>query len=279
MGKGWSKGLTAATDPRVARAAAAHRGLRYERRTPYGWCKWPVASRTTLPLEWSNAMAYVVGLTATDGCLITGRRKINFKSGDRDLVEKYLALLGRSNRVKEQRTRTGGVAYFTEFYDAQLYEWFLSIGLMPRKSLVLGALSVPDEYLLPLARGLLDGDGSVLTPIHRPTRRTYPAYLYERLWVHFNSASRTHVEWLCARIEGVLGLTGYIETLRAKKRPRPMYRLKYGNQASAVLLPALYSARDVPRLERKWRKWADYAVRHNIATDHAELLQLGFSPT
>ncbi len=96
------------------------------------------AGRTTLPLEWSDEMAYIVGLTATDGCLFTGRRKINFKSEDRQLVETYLSVLGRTNRVKRQPTRTDGVVYFTEFHDSRLYEWFRSVGLTPRKSLTLG---------------------------------------------------------------------------------------------------------------------------------------------
>src|SRR5438093_1908144 len=110
MGKGWAKGLTAATDPRIARAAAAHRGKIYERRTPIELCRWNLAGYTTLPLSWSDEMAYVVGLTATDGCLVTGRRAINFKSGDRALVETYLRLLGRKNRVKSHPTESGGGA-------------------------------------------------------------------------------------------------------------------------------------------------------------------------
>ena len=115
MGKDWAKGLTAATDPRIARAAAAHRGKQYVRRTPRELCRWPVSGLTTLPLGWSDDMAYIVGLTATDGCLITGRRAINFKSGDRQLVETYLRLLGRKNRVKSHPTKVGGVAYYTQF--------------------------------------------------------------------------------------------------------------------------------------------------------------------
>src|SRR5436190_22019502 len=106
MGKGWAKGLTAATDPRVARAAAGHRGQQYNRRTPPELCRWPVSGLTTLPLAWSDEMAYIVGLTATDGCLVTGRRAINFKSGDRQLVETYLRLLGRTNAVKSHSTKT-----------------------------------------------------------------------------------------------------------------------------------------------------------------------------
>src|SRR5438445_10135033 len=156
MGKGWAKDLTAATDPRIARAAAGHRGKQYVRRTPFELCRWPLAGLTTLPLAWSEDMAYIVGLTATDGCLITGRRAINFKSSDRQLVETYLRLLGRKNRVKSQPTETRGTVYYTQFHDSALYEWFRSVGLTPRKSITIGALSVPDEFLIPLSRGLLD---------------------------------------------------------------------------------------------------------------------------
>src|SRR5437868_4855427 len=60
----------------------------------------------------SDEMAYIVGLTATDGCLFTGRRKINFKSEDRQLVETYLSVLGRTNRVKQEKTRRGGIVFF-----------------------------------------------------------------------------------------------------------------------------------------------------------------------
>ena len=167
MGKGWAKGLTAATDPRVARAAAAHRGKQYVRRTPFELCRWPFAGLTTLPLAWSDEMAYIVGLTATDGCLITGRRVINFKSGDRQLVETYLNLLGRKNRVKSHATKIGGIVYYTQFHDSALYRWFMSVGLTPRKSLTIGAIPVPDEFLFPLARGLLDGDGSIINEVYR----------------------------------------------------------------------------------------------------------------
>jgi aromatic ring-cleaving dioxygenase len=135
---------------------------------------------------------------------------------------------------------------------------------MPRKSLVLAGIDVPDAYLVPLVRGLLDGDGTVYTLIHRPTRKTYRDYRYERLWTYFNSASRKHVEWLRHRLAGALGVSGYIEELKREDRKNPMYRLKYGNRASLVLLRAIYSDRDVPRLERKWRKWAGYAARHSI---------------
>jgi hypothetical protein len=260
MGKGWAKGLTAATDPRVARAAAAHRGKIYQRRKPFEECRWPIASRTTLPLAWSDAMAYIVGLTATDGCLYTARRRINFKSEDRQLVETYLSVLGRTNRVKQERTRTDGVVFFTEFHDSRLYGWFRSVGLTPRKSLTLGAIDVPDAYVVPLARGLMDGDGSILNFVHRPTVKAQPNYWYERLSVCFHSASRPHIDWLRSRLLPIAETVGYVETAKRDGR-HDFFKLKYGKAASAALLSAFYADPAAPKLVRKWRIWDAYVER------------------
>jgi LAGLIDADG DNA endonuclease family protein len=264
VGKDWAKGLTAATDPRVAKAAAAHRGKIYQRRTPFEECRWPIAGRTTLPLEWSDGMAYIVGLTATDGCLFSGRRKINFKSEDRQLVETYLSVLGRANRVKRARTRTGGVVYFTEFHDSRLYEWFRSVGLTPRKSLTLGPIDVPNAYLLPLARGLMDGDGSVLNFVHRPTVKTYPNYWYERIRVCFHSASRPHIDWLRSRLRPLTGTPGYVE-VREREGRHDFFKLQYGKAAAVALLTAFYADAGAPRLVRKWQIWDEYVTRQRSA--------------
>ena len=210
-------------------------------------------------------MAYIVGLTATDGCLYTGRRKINFKSSDRQLVETYLTVLGRTNRVKHARTRTGGVVYFTEFHDSRLYEWFRSVGLTPRKSLTLGAIDVPDAYLIPLARGLMDGDGSILNFVHRPTVKTYPNYRYERIWVCFHSASRPHIDWLRARLSPIAGTRGYVETTKREGR-HDFFKLKYGKAATVALLKAFYADPSAPRLLRKWQLWDAYVTR-SISAD------------
>lgn len=239
--------------------------MQYTRRKAAEECRWLYSGgQTTLPLDWSEKMAYIVGLTATDGCLLTGRRKINFKSRDRDLVVTYRALLGRRNNIREQKKRTGSVAYFTEFYDAALYGWFGHVGLTPRKSLTLGGLDVPNQYLIALVRGLLDGDGNIANFVHKPTARRYPHYRYERLWTFFNSASRAHLEWLRARIRARLGLRGRLETLHRNDRRNPMYRLKFGNRDSRVLLAVLYADAQAPRLERKWRIWNRYVRRHGL---------------
>lgn len=266
MGKGWAKGLTAATDPRIARAAAGHRGKQYVRRTPPELCRWPIAGLTTLPLAWSDDMAYIVGLTATDGCLVTGRRAINFKSSDQKLVETYLRLLGRKNRVKSHPTKTGGTAYYTQFHDSALYEWFRSVGLTPRKSLTIGALSVPDEFLIPLSRGLLDGDGSVINRIYRADTGRRSDYFWEYLITSFKSASRPHLEWLQSRIHAATAQMGNLSLVKHKNplpNRHPFFELRYGKRSSLLLLPLLYPD-EAPCLERKRAIWLSYAQRHGI---------------
>jgi hypothetical protein len=253
MGKGWSKGLTSATDGRVARAAAAHRGLQYRR------------LRASPPIEWSPRLAYAVGLIATDGCLSGDGRHIAFVSMDEDLMRTLLSLVGKAHtRYRRFESEFGGWAFRGQFSYAALYRWLLTVGLMPRKSLVLGGIDVADDHLMPLVRGLLDGDGTVYTLVHHPTRKTYPEYRYERLWAYFNSGSRKHVEWVRARLGCALGIAGYIEELKQESHENPIYRLKYGNRASRVLLHALYADESVPRLRRKWLKWNDYLLRHPL---------------
>ncbi|HEY6958238.1 MAG TPA: LAGLIDADG family homing endonuclease [Candidatus Limnocylindria bacterium] len=267
MGKGWAKGLTAATDPRIAARAEAHRGKRYVRRKQVEECKWPLAGRTTLPLQWSEKMAYIVGLTATDGCLVSGRRQVNFKSIDRELVETYLALLGRTNRVHERKTPLGRPIYVAQFGDAALYRWFMSIGLTPRKSLTLGAIAVPDAYLLPLARGLLDGDGTILNKVYRADTARRSDYYWEYLLTRFTSASRPHLEWIATSIEAATGVSGYLQEARTRDIDRhrhPFFHLRYGKRASLVLLPLLYPS-GAPCLERKRAIWLAYAERHGLS--------------
>jgi LAGLIDADG DNA endonuclease family protein len=239
------------------------RPKRYARHIPLEEDK-RVRGYRTLQLEWSEAMAYVVGLLATDGCLSSDRRHIILTSRDRELVETFLACLGRPVKYTVGRTRRGKRAYYAQFSDVAFYDWLLARGLTPRKSLTLGEIDVPNAYLLSLTRGLLDGDGSVCVFRNKPTRAKYPNYEYERLWVLFLSASRTHIDWLRGRLRESFGLNGYVERIVRKKR-HDLFRLKYGKRESIVLLKLLYSDPNAPCLDRKRRKWIDYATRNVCA--------------
>jgi hypothetical protein len=259
-GKGWKKGRTAASDASVARAAAAHTGEKYVRRKPLSEMKWARVTYTTLPIEWSAEMAYIVGLTATDGCLVSGRRAINFKSADRQLVETYLQLLGRTNKIGRRRTKTGGIVYTTQFSDTRLYGWLLGIGLTPRKSLTLGAIDVPDTFLAPLVRGLLDGDGNITNAVLRADTTRRSDYYYEWFRTRFASASPPHLEWLKDRLRTRLNLRGWI--WRDVTRGKGMGWLSYGKHDSITLLRWLYEDPAAACLQRKRSIWDNYVARH-----------------
>lgn len=261
-GKGWAKGRTAANDTRIANAAAAHRGKTYTRHVPLeldGRLRngLGVFSRRTLELQWSQTMAYVVGLIATDGCLITARKQLNFKSEDEQLVKTFLGCLGRSPRYRRVIGKKGKPHHVTQFGDVAFYQWLMTAGLTPKKSLTLGAITVPDEFLVHCARGLLDGDGSVLDYWYDGTGKAL-GKRYEGFVTRFISASPAHIEWLRAALRRVVGVTGNV----GRPSIRGCWSLNYAIAESTVLLPLLYPSADVPKLERKWATWVRYATRH-----------------
>jgi len=259
-GKGWSKGRTAATDPRIARAAATNTGKTKVRRKPLSEMRWVRVTYTTLPIEWSPEMAYIVGLTATDGCLASCTRAITFKSADRQLVETYRQLLGRSNKIGSERTRAGGTVYRVQFKDTRLYQWFQGVGLTPRKSLTLGPIDVPDEFLAPLVRGLLEGDGSISNAVWKADTTRRSDYYYEWLRTRFSSASPRHLEWLKERLHKQLNLRGWI--WQDMTRGNGMGWLSYGKHDSIKLLRWLYSDPGAACLLRKRAIWDNYVYRH-----------------
>lgn len=271
-GKGWARGRTALEDPRIAKSAAGHRGRTYERRVR------PEDDRrrrsAPTPTIWTPALAYAVGLLATDGCQTDGRH-VAFTSADRELVEILLRCLGKHNRISEIRSKTGTTYCRTQIGDVGLCRWLVTIGVKPRKSLTLAALEVPDQYILECARGLLEGDGSITNFIHAATKKTYPDYRYERIVVCFNSASRAHLEWLRTKLQPHLDSAGWLG-IKAQTRERHEFAtLRYGKRDALRLLPLLYRNASVPRFERKWQVWQRYLARHPIACAHA--IQLTFN--
>lgn len=254
-GKGWAKGRKAADDPRIAKNAEARRGPR----RPYRIRGRPFDRPR--PLAWTDHLAYAVGLAATDGNLSGDKRHLTFDSNDAELVELFLQCVGRPIRYGSRKTRAGGIAFRAAFSDVELYRWLVLVGLTPAKSLTLGGIDVPDEFLLPLVQGLLDGDGSVVNFVHAPTKRRYPDYRYERLMAQFNSASRAHLEWLRGRLESHLGTRGYVEVTPPKPPRHEFHVLRYGKYASIALFKLLYPNESVPRLTRKWRSWERYRSR------------------
>ena len=241
MGKNWAKGLTAATDPRVARMAATRRG---RKRGPY-------RLRARSPLLWSPELAYAVGLIATDGNLSPSGRHVSVSSGEREVLETFLRCVDRRAKIGHVKGGFGTHGLRVQIGDVGLYRWLQSIGLTPRKSLTLGPITIPDDVLAHLLRGLLDGDGSIIDCTYDGTGKAR-GRRYRTLLVRFNTASREHAEWVRHRISERYGLHGGLWCEDG------MYQLTYAKRASRRLLPLLYPAPNVPCLSRKREVWRNF---------------------
>ena len=273
MGKDWSKGLTKETDPRVARAAAGHLGRRYVRHTPLDQRKGRRGSRREAPLKWDADSAYALGLAATDGCLVGDGRHVSIGSEDREQVEAFVRCVGRPKAyVSKDADRT----YFrAQLGDVELYRFLLNAGLTPRKSLTLGQLRFPPALFWDVARGLIDGDGSISNYVHNPIKAIDSNYRYERFHLHFLSASLAHATWIREELKA-RGLTSALVREDRKSQftgePSVIYKVKLGKHASIALAGHIYADANAPRLERKWRTWDDFRRRYSDA-DAAKLVR------
>ena len=261
VGKNWSRGLTKATDARVARAAAAHVGLRYVARSPETDKR--RKSRPRGILEWNRFTAYGLGLAATDGNLGRDGRYVQVGALDLELVANFLRCFGRDDAYISVED---GPYYRSQLSDRVLHEFLTAAGLTPCKSLTLAGLVFPPSLFWDVVRGLIDGDGSIKSYVHNPIRRTYPGYSYERLEVHFHTASFVHAQWIHAELKA-RGLRSAL-LVSVRRTPKQyaghvMYKVKLGKHASIALLARIYAEADTPRLTRKWMIWECFRSRYS----------------
>ena len=215
-------------------------------------------------LEWSSKLAYAAGLVATDGFLTT-RNVVGFSSTDLELVETFLRCIDRPIRYQtmEPERQTGNselgirprkTLYIAQCSDPLLYDWLLAAGITPRKSLTLGAVTVPRHHFFDLVRGLLDGDGSVMS-LNAAPHGIANEYRLRRLRLTFYSGSQIHLEWLHAAL-AEYGIKGSLHA--ARRNGHTLYHLIHSERAAETILTTIYEDPRAPRLERKWRIWQEH---------------------
>ena len=202
---------------------------------------------------WSPDLAYVVGLLATDGNLSPDGRHICFVSRDLQLIQTLASILHLNNRVGiKQGSYAPRPVFQIAFGDRLFYEWLTEIGITPRKTYTIGSLKVPDVFFPDFLRGHVDGDGSITPYVDRYNTKLSPAYVYQRLYVRFLSASPFHIDWLQATIRRLHGTDGHVTARRSDGQGKvPLYALKFAKKDSISLLRWMYYAPDVPCLARK----------------------------
>jgi len=191
-------------------------------------------------IEWSSDFAYAIGLLVSDGCLSPNGRHIILASVDREQLENFMRALRIVVSIGKVQSPSGK-GLRVQFGDVLFYAFLRDIGLMPNKSKIIGAVTIPDEFFFDFLRGSFDGDGSTYAYWDKRWRSSYLFY------TAFVSASRLHIDWLQERIETFLGIHGHTTSSRS----RSLWQLKYAKKESLILLHRMYKNPRCIHLRRK----------------------------
>jgi hypothetical protein len=210
----------------------------------------PGCRPTPTPVLWTADLAYAVGIIATDGNLSRRPGGLSIMSNDVDLLDMLRRRLVLSVPIRPHTGGYGHRCHRIAWNDRRFYEWLLTIGLTPAKSLTLGPLAIPGTFFADFLRGCIDGDGSITTYVDDYHIRKKATYIYTRLYVSLVSASLRFLEWIQANVRELAGPAGRVEVRRAPGR-NPIWRLRYAKRESLALLRWIYYAPNVPCLRRK----------------------------
>jgi hypothetical protein len=195
--------------------------------------------RKGLKIEGAN-LWYLVGLITSDGCLCSDGRHIDITSSEKEFLEELRNRLGLVSKVCIKNKRLRNQAYRLQIANKNFYNFLLSVGLMPNKSLTLKDLAIPDKFFSDFLRGLIDGDGCIRSWIHPTNKR-------EQWSLRIYSGSIKFLEWLEATIEKILGSRG---KLYKHNKQGCCYVLKFGKMAARQIVQQCYYPESFS-LERK----------------------------
>ena len=186
-------------------------------------------------------MAYAIGLLATDGCLSSDGLLVDLTSKDREQLENYSKCLGTNFTIGEKWNGTGDKCLRIQIKNRIFYDFLLSVGLTPRKSLTMGEIKIPSELFFDFLRGCFDGDGCFYSYWDPRWRSSHMFY------VEFVSASIKHVNWLRGELNNRIGVTGHI----SKSANNSALQLRYAKKEALAIIKKMYYNPKVICLSRK----------------------------
>jgi len=203
--------------------------------------------------KWNANLAYAIGLITTDGCLSKDGILIDLTSKDREQLLNFSKCLGVNFNIGNKWNRKGDECLRIQFKNRIFYDFLLSIGLTPRKSLTMGKLSIPNGYFFDFLRGCFDGDGTFYSYWDKRWRSSHMFYL------EFISGSKKHIDWLREEIYNRIGASGYI----GKDNKSSVFQLKYAKREAVEIINKMYYNRRVVCLSRKRLKIEKALVTEN----------------
>ncbi len=171
---------------------------------------------------------YLVGLITSDGCLCKDGRHTDITSKDHDFLQTIKERLKLRSQVCLKNRNTSGQAYRIQIANKGFYDFLLSIGLMPKKSLILKDIKVPNQFFNDFLRGLIDGDGCIRRWIH-------PSNYGEQWSIRIYSGSPKFIMWVKNIIESLLKIRG-----KLYKQSKSQWILKYGKMAAIEIAKKCY---------------------------------------
>ncbi len=178
---------------------------------------------------------YIIGLISADGNLNKDGRHINITSKDRKFLFLIRNALKLKNKIgRKTREKSGKKVYSQiQFGDVKFYRYLEDIGLTKKKSLTMGILKIDKIYFLDFLRGVIDGDGSISTWIHRTNSH--------RQWsLRIVSAAPVFIQWLKTKMEDYFDVRGKLYCYKYKNKSNPLYILKFGKLPAKVILKSVY---------------------------------------
>ncbi|MEI6400519.1 MAG: hypothetical protein WCO58_03310 [bacterium] len=190
---------------------------------------------------WRPELAYAIGLVATDGCLSKDNLLIDLTSKDREQLENFSKCLGVNFTIGKKWNGSGDACLRIQFKNRIFYDFLLSIGLTPKKSLTMGELKIPKKYFFDFLRGCFDGDGCFYSYWDPRWKSSHMFYL------EFISASKKHIDWLQSELQKNLKVKGHI-AFDGKKTTQ---QLKYAKKEALLIIGKMYYNPKVVCLSRK----------------------------
>lgn len=183
----------------------------------------------------SKNLWYVIGYIATDGHLSKDGRHLNITSKDKDHLEKIKQVLGLNIKIgKKGRGGSKNKIYSQlQFSDVKFYKFLLSIGFVQQKSLNIGEINVDKNFFEDFLRGIIDGDGSISTWIHKSN-------LHRQWSLRIISAAPKFIKWLKKKTESHFDVKGKLYCYKYKNKINPIYILKFGKLPAKIILKSIY---------------------------------------
>lgn len=233
--------------------------------------------------SWSQDMAYVLGLTVTDGNVKKDGTafSVELKVEDANVLEKVKAVMRFSGKLHETKPR-GGLRLTGKLAgqvvrstgsrklvvgSRYIVKHLAALGVHPNKSLREVLPPVPKEFMKDFLRGFFDGDGGVADWIDE-RRKNKPTALVSYFCGNL---------YILCNIRGILynelGVDGSISEGAVCEDGSMLHQLTYGKEDGLKVCSWLYSSPSNLFLDRKKKKYESFLRREAAEAPYRKQLR------